>query len=52
MLYADPSKIKRELGWSAQTADLDEIVASAWAWMRAHPNGYAGRQTPPRVSIT
>ncbi len=32
VLYADPSKIRRELGWSARMADLDAIVASAWRW--------------------
>jgi len=39
-LYADPGKIRRELQWSAQITDLDEIIASAWAWMQAHPRGY------------
>jgi UDP-glucose 4-epimerase len=40
-LYADPRKIRAELGWSAQVADLDAIVASAWSWFKAHPGGYA-----------
>jgi UDP-glucose-4-epimerase GalE len=39
-LYNDPSKITRELGWTAKVDDLDEIVASAWAWMKRHPEGY------------
>ncbi|GIW74814.1 MAG: hypothetical protein KatS3mg103_1336 [Phycisphaerales bacterium] len=39
-LYADPSRVQQELGWKAQITDLDEIVASAWNWMQAHPNGY------------
>jgi UDP-glucose 4-epimerase len=39
-LYADPSKIKRELGWSARFTDLDEIVRTAWNWYNQHPNGY------------
>jgi len=41
-LYNDPSKLGREVGWRAGVDDLDEIVASAWRWMRAHPRGYAG----------
>ncbi|GJM19750.1 MAG: UDP-glucose 4-epimerase GalE [Phycisphaeraceae bacterium] len=41
-LYAEPAKIQAELGWHAQVTDLDEIVASAWRWMSAHPAGYAG----------
>lgn len=39
-LYADPSKIQRELGWSATITDLDEIVRTAYEWMKAHPKGY------------
>lgn len=40
-LYADPSKIERELGWRASITDTDEIIASAWRWFRDHPRGYA-----------
>lgn len=39
-LYADPRKIQTELGWSAKHTDLDEVVATAWRWFKAHPNGY------------
>jgi len=39
-LFADPSKIKRELGWSARFTNLDEIVKTAWNWFSKHPNGY------------
>jgi UDP-glucose 4-epimerase len=39
-LYADPSKIRSELGWSARITDLDEIVRSAYDWMKVHPKGY------------
>ncbi|MFM2163728.1 MAG: UDP-glucose 4-epimerase [Planctomycetota bacterium] len=39
-LYADPSAIARDLGWKAKWTDLDEIVRTAWEWMRAHPRGY------------
>jgi len=39
-LYADPSRIRDELNWSAGCTDLDEIVASAWRWFKAHPGGY------------
>jgi UDP-glucose 4-epimerase len=39
-LFADPAKIKRELGWSAAVTDLNEIIESAWAWFRKHPRGY------------
>lgn len=40
-LFADPSKIKRELGWSASITDLNDIISSAWNWFQKHPRGYA-----------
>lgn len=41
-LFADASKINRELGWSARFTDVDEIVRTAWNWFSKHPNGYSG----------
>lgn len=43
VLLADPSKIARELGWKASITRVDDMVASAWGWFRANPNGYRGR---------
>jgi UDP-glucose 4-epimerase len=40
-LFANPAKIAKELGWKAQITDIDEIIASAWNWFEAHPDGYA-----------
>ena len=40
MLYADPSKIKNELGWEAKIKDAHTMVAHAWAWFKNHPDGY------------
>lgn len=40
-LVADPSKIKSRLGWKPQFADIEKTVSTAWAWHKAHPNGYA-----------
>ncbi|MFN7443426.1 MAG: UDP-glucose 4-epimerase GalE, partial [bacterium] len=39
-LYADAALITRELGWSPQFVNLDDMIAHAWAWFQAHPNGY------------
>ena len=39
-LYADPSKIKRELGWEAKHKDVTPMVAHAWQWFKANPDGY------------
>ncbi len=41
VLIADSGLIRRELGWQPQFTTLESIVASAWAWHQAHPNGYA-----------
>jgi UDP-glucose 4-epimerase len=43
VLVASSEKIKRELGWSPQYADLESIVRSAWNWRKANPNGYTSR---------
>lgn len=40
-LYADPSRIKDEIGWAARYTDIDESVRSAWAWMLSNPEGYS-----------
>lgn len=41
-LFADPSKIRSELGWQAEYTDIERIVETAWNWFQKHPNGYAG----------
>jgi UDP-glucose 4-epimerase len=45
VLYASAQKIRSELGWNPQRADLDTIVADAWAWHSSHPEGYGGPVT-------
>lgn len=40
-LVADSSRIQRELGWRPRFPAIEDIVATAWAWRRAHPDGYA-----------
>ncbi len=37
--YADASKAKNELGWSA-TLGIDEMCASLWKWQTQNPKGY------------
>jgi UDP-glucose 4-epimerase len=39
-LIASSDKIRRELGWVPQYPKLETIVASAWDWHKAHPDGY------------
>ncbi|MDO6610123.1 UDP-glucose 4-epimerase GalE [Shewanella sp. 1_MG-2023] len=38
--YADPTKAKAELNWTA-THNLDDMVNSSWKWQSLNPNGYA-----------
>lgn len=39
-LVASYERAQRDLGWQPQVTDLEEIIASAWRWQQAHPNGY------------
>jgi UDP-glucose-4-epimerase GalE len=40
VLFASSDKIKRELQWTPAFEDIDTIVATAWRWREAHPDGY------------
>lgn len=37
--YADPTKAKEELGWTAQFG-IKEMCEDAWRWQKNNPNGY------------
>ncbi len=39
-LVASAEKAMRELGWKPKFPRLQEMVATAWAWHRKHPQGY------------
>ncbi len=39
-LFANPAKIKAELGWEAKVKDAKTMVEHAWAWFKQHPDGY------------
>lgn len=41
-LVADSSLARQTLDWQCCYSDLQTIVASAWNWHRAHPQGYGG----------
>jgi UDP-glucose 4-epimerase len=40
-LVASAEKAIRELGWQPKFPNLEDIVATAWAWHQKNPNGYA-----------
>ncbi|MED0656061.1 UDP-glucose 4-epimerase GalE [Anoxybacillus ayderensis] len=39
-LVASSEKAKHELGWKPMYTTIEEIIASAWEWHQANPNGY------------
>jgi UDP-glucose 4-epimerase len=40
-LVASPEKIRARLRWEPRHRTIREVVATAWAWHRTHPDGYA-----------
>jgi UDP-glucose 4-epimerase len=50
VLVASSENIQRELGWRPQHAELEQIVASAWKWHQAHPNGYERAEVSARLT--
>jgi UDP-glucose 4-epimerase len=41
-LVASSQKIRDELGWVPRKPDLETMIADAWAWFEARPEGYGG----------
>ncbi|XP_038995698.1 UDP-arabinose 4-epimerase 1-like [Hibiscus syriacus] len=39
-VFSNPTKIYRELNWTAQHTDLKESLKTAWRWQKAHRDGY------------
>ena len=39
-LVASAQRAMQELGWKPRLAKIQDIVASAWRWQKAHPHGY------------
>jgi UDP-glucose 4-epimerase len=42
-LVASSELIHNDLGWEPQKPKLKDIIASAWDWHKAYPNGYQER---------
>jgi len=40
VLVAASEKIREGLGWSARKPAIETMIADAWAWTQAHPDGY------------
>ena len=39
-LVASSELARLKLGWKPKMPEIQDIVSSAWKWMRVHPNGY------------
>ncbi|KAK3041874.1 hypothetical protein RJ639_001242 [Escallonia herrerae] len=39
-VYSDPSKILRDLNWTAKYTNLQDSLQVAWKWQKSHVNGY------------
>ena len=39
-LVASSERAKRELDWKPQFSKLEDIIGSAWRWLKDHPDGY------------
>lgn len=39
-VYSDPSKIFKELNWTAKYTNLQQSLSVAWRWQKEHLNGY------------
>ena len=57
VLVASSRRARRELGWQPKHSTLEQMLADAWAWREAHPNGYgdeasdgSGPLPPQRVA--
>jgi len=39
-VYSDPTKIRKELNWTAKHTNLQESLKTAWRWQKSHRSGY------------
>jgi UDP-glucose 4-epimerase len=40
-LVASSARIRDELGWVPRKPEIETMIADAWAWLEAHPEGYS-----------
>lgn len=51
-LVAAPTKLVSKLGWKPLYKNITDIVATAWKWHQAHPDGYATRQATLAAGVS
>lgn len=42
-LWAVARRLREELGWQPRFTRLDDIIATAWQWLRTRPDGYCDK---------
>lgn len=42
-LYANADRARRRFGWQPRYVDIEETIATAWEWHRAHPGGFGDK---------
>jgi UDP-glucose 4-epimerase len=57
VLVASSRRARRELGWQPRHSSLEQMLADAWAWREAHPQGYVDpeavhRAPPERIAAS
>lgn len=40
LVFSDPTKIEKELNWTAKYTSLEQSLQTAWRWQKSHQNGY------------
>lgn len=45
-LVANAEKAREILGWQPKFPEIETIIESAWAWHKAHPEGYSENDEP------
>ena len=40
VLLAGSNRLRTELGWQPMHSDIEQIIESAWKWMKRNPKGY------------
>jgi UDP-glucose-4-epimerase GalE len=51
ILYASACRIREDFGWTPSRPDLETIVADAWRWHAAHPNGFGDKERGEGVPL-
>jgi UDP-glucose 4-epimerase len=49
-LVAASEKVRRVLGWEPRKAEIETMIADAWAWHQANPDGYARSESAAKAS--